>query len=203
MSYGDPISPGSFGGIQNVRRYGGEVKNLSRNDGYTLHKSARVRFRRRKTYSKGPGDLFQIDLVHLGNISSHNDGYRYLLTCLDVFSKRAWAVATKTETGREVSQAFEKILADGNKPNMVQSDKGAGFLNSTFQSMLKQHNIKFYTSENEDIKAAVVERFNRILKTKMYRYFTAKNTRRYTSTSYPIYCILTIIRITGRSAWLP
>jgi len=74
--------------------------------------------------SKGPGDLFKIDLVDLGNISSHNDGYRYLLTCLDVFSKRAWAVATKTKTGREVSQAFEKILADGYKFNMVQSDKG-------------------------------------------------------------------------------
>jgi len=62
---------------------------------------------------------------------------------------------------------------------MVQSDKGTEFLNSTFQSMLRRHNIKFYTSENEDIKAAVVERFNRTLKTKMYRYFTAKNTRRY------------------------
>ena len=45
--------------------------------------------------------------------------------------------------------------------------------------MLKRHDIKFYTSENEDIKAAIIERFNRTLKTKMYRYFTAKNTRRH------------------------
>jgi len=66
-----------------------KVKDLARNDAYTLHKSARVRFRRRKTYSKGPSDLFQIDLVDLVNISSHNDGYRYLLTCIDVFTKRA------------------------------------------------------------------------------------------------------------------
>jgi len=163
MSYTDPKAPGSFGGIQYVRRYGGEVKNLSRNDAYTLHESAWVRFPRRKTYSKGSGYLFQIDLVDLGSISSHNDGYRYLLTCLGVFSKRAWAVATKTKTGREVSRAFEKILTDGYKPNMAQSDKGTEFLNSTFQSMLKQHDIKFYTSENEDIKAAVVERYNRTL----------------------------------------
>ena len=62
---------------------------------------------------------------------------------------------------------------------MVQSDKGTEFLNSTFQSMLKRRGIKFYTSENEDLKASVVERFNRTLKTKMYRYFTYKNTRRY------------------------
>ena len=94
---------------------------------------------------KGPGDLFQIDLADLVNISSHNDGYRYLLTCIDVFTKRVWAVPTKTKSGREVSRAFEKILTDGYKPDMVQSDKGTEFLNSTFQSMLKRQDIKFYT----------------------------------------------------------
>ena len=41
MSYVDPKASGSFGGIQNVLRYGGEVKDLARNDAYTLHKSAR------------------------------------------------------------------------------------------------------------------------------------------------------------------
>ena len=127
MSYIDPKASGSFDGIQNVRRYGGEMKDLARNDAYTLHKSARVRLRRRKTYSKGPGDLLQIDLEDLVNISSHNDGYRYLLTCIDVFTQRAWAVPTKTKSGREVSRAFEKILTDGYKPNVVQSDKGTEF----------------------------------------------------------------------------
>jgi len=62
---------------------------------------------------------------------------------------------------------------------MVQSDKGTEFLNSTFQSMVCRSDVKFYTSENEDIKAAVVERFNWTLKQKIYRYFTAKRTRRY------------------------
>ena len=117
----------------------------------------------------------------MSNISSYNDGIRYLLTCIDVFSKKAWAVPVRTNTGREVANAFEKILLDGT-PNMVQSDKGTEFLNSTFQSMLKRHGIKFYTSENEDLKASVVERFNRTLKSKMYRYFTHKNTRRYVDT---------------------
>ena len=74
--------------------------------------------------------------------------------------------------------AFENIFSDG-KHNMVQSDKATEFLNSTFQGMLKRHGIKFYTSENEDLKASVVERFNRTLKTKMFRYLTNKNTRRY------------------------
>jgi len=58
MSYVDPKAPGSFGGIQNVRRYGGEVKDLSRNDAYTLHKPTLIRFPRRRTFFKGIADLF-------------------------------------------------------------------------------------------------------------------------------------------------
>jgi len=68
---------------------------------------------------------------------------------------------------------------DQKPPTMAQSDKSTEFLNSTFQAMLRRHGIHFYTSENEDLKASVVERFNRTLKTKMYRYFTYANTRRY------------------------
>jgi len=176
-------SPGSFGGARNLQRYSGrsehEVKKfLSGQDAYTLHKPRRIRFPRRKTYSKAIGDLFQIDLVDLSSLASFNDGMRYLLTCIDVFSKRAWAVPVRRKSARDVAEAFEKILAD-EMCNMVQSDKGTEFLNSTFQSMLKRRGIKFYTSENEDLKAAVVERFNRTLKEKMFRYFTYKNTRRY------------------------
>ena len=122
--------------------------------------------------------MYQIDLVDVSNLSPFNDGMRYILSCIDVFSKQAWAVPVRTKSGRDVTEAFEQILSE-RKCNMVQSDKGTEFLNSTFQSMLKRHGIKFYTSENEDLKAAVVERFNRTLKTKMFRYFTYKNTKRY------------------------
>lgn len=175
--------PGSFGGVKNLRRYTGRSyretkKFLAKQDWYTLHRGRRIRFPRRKTYSKGIADLFQIDLVDVSSLAAFNDGMRYLLTCIDVFTKRAWAVSVRTKSGKNVSEAFEKILAE-QKCNMVQSDKGSEFLNSTFQSLLQRHGIKFYTSENEDLKASVVERFNRTLKTKMYRYFTYKNTRRF------------------------
>jgi len=55
----------------------------------------------------------------------------YLLTCIDVFSKRAWAIPIKTKTARSVADAFEKILNEGSC-NMVQSDQGIEFLNLTF-----------------------------------------------------------------------
>ena len=116
-----------------------------------------------------------------------------------VFSKRAWAVPVRRKTGQNVAEAFEKILADGNC-NMLQSDKGTEFINSTFQSMLRRRGIKFYTSENEDLKAAVVERFNRTLETKMFRYFTHANTDA-TWTFSTTCCIRTITRIIVPSGW--
>ena len=46
--------------------------------------------------------------------------------------------------------------------------------------MLKKYGIKYYVTFSEN-KAAVVERFNRTLKTKMWKYFTHKNTYRYST----------------------
>ena len=68
---------------------------------------------------------------------------------------------------------------DIRKPTYLQSDKGSEFLNSAFQTYLKANDISFYTSENDDIKCALVERYNRTLKTRMWRYFTSSNSLRY------------------------
>ena len=91
----------------------------------------------------------------------------------------AWVVPLLTKSADRVTDAFEKVLASVPKCAMQQTDRDKQFLNEKFQSMLQRHNIHFYTSDNYDIKAAVVERFNPTLKTKMYKYFTFKNTLRY------------------------
>ena len=145
--------PGSFGSGHNLQRYSGrserEVKKfLDGQDAYTLHKTKRFRFPRRKTYSKGINNLFQIDLVDLSNLSSFNDGMRYLLTCIEVFTKRVWAIPVRRKSARDVTEVFRKILTE-QTCNMVQSDKGTEFLNSTFQNMLKHNDIKFYTSKTK------------------------------------------------------
>ena len=62
---------------------------------------------------------------------------------------------------------------------MIQTDRGVEFLNTDVQALLKKNNIHHYWSLNDDIKAACVERFNRTLKTRLYRYFTAKHTNRW------------------------
>ena len=121
---------------------------------------------------------FQADLVDLQNLSRYNKGYKYLLTCIDIFSKYAWVLPLKTKQGQELVKAFQKIFSTGRKPTKLQTGQGTEFLNRVFQKMLRDNNIDFFTV-NSGLKASVVERFNRALKNKMYKYLTAKNTLTY------------------------
>ena len=45
--------------------------------------------------------------------------------------------------------------------------------------VLKKYGVKHFSTENENVKASMVERFNRTLRDKLHRYLTAKNTNRY------------------------
>ena len=188
-TYLDPSQPASFGGLDAVYRAVNEKGKskisrkqvqdwLSQQDVYTLHKPARRHYKRSRVIVPGIDAQFQADLVDVQNLSRYNKGYKYLLTCIDIFSKYAWVVPLKTKQGQELVKAFQMILSSGRKPNKLQTDQGTEFLNRVFQKFLRDNNIDFFTV-NSGLKASVVERFNRTFKNKMYKYFTAKNTLTY------------------------
>ena len=112
------------------------------------------------------------------DLRKYNDGISYLLTCIDVLSKYAWAIPIKNKTGKVLVEALKKIFRK-RRPLSLQTDKGSEFLNGTVQRYLRDQGVHFFTTENEDVKAAIVERFNRTLKEKMWRYFTKTNDLRY------------------------
>ena len=178
--YRDPLKPGSLGGLTRfakankitVRR-AREV--LERDLGYTLHKPRRRRFLTAPVSVFGIDEQWTADLIEVINIAKYNRGYRYLLTVVDVFSKHAWVQPVKNKTGQAVTAAFEKILKEGRKPINLQTDDGKEFYNKTFQALMKRKGIHHFSTSG-DTKASVVERFNRTLKQRLYRYFTVKNT---------------------------
>ena len=97
---------------------------------------------------------------------------------MDVLSKHAWVQPVKSKTGKAVTDAFEKILKVRRKPINLQTDDGKQFYNKTFQDLMKRKGIHHFSTSG-NTKASVVERFNRTLKKRMYRYFTVKNTLSY------------------------
>lgn len=186
--YYDPAQPGAYSGAASYYRHAStppksktQLKQwLTEQETYTLHYPIQRHFPRRAVVVSGPYDQWQADLCDLSRLRRLNKGVCFLLTVIDVFSKVAHVRALKNKTGGALVSAFQDILEHSPQtPRRLQTDKGSEFMNKLFQQFLKTKGIVFFTSENEDIKASVVERFNRTLKAKMYRYFTHHNTRRY------------------------
>ena len=151
--YYNPKRPGSFGGVENLYR---DVKQegtfkLSRKkisdwlmgqDTYTLHKPARRNFKRNRVIVGGIDEQWQMDLADMQSLKDYNDGYRYLLVCIDVFSKYAWIVPIKSKTGPALVEAFKVILSSGRKPHKIMTDQGTEFFNKSFQTLLKNEGIE-------------------------------------------------------------
>lgn len=158
-----------------------EVKKwLEAQETYTLHKPVQRRFPRNRYVLSNLNELWQADLSDMRSYSEYNDGYNYILCVIDVFSKYAFARAIRTKKADSIKKSFANIFSEAKAtPRHLQSDKGTEFISKNVRSFLNGHNINYYTTNNPDIKASVVERFQRTLKMKMWRYFTHNNTYRY------------------------
>ena len=189
--YYDAQDPGSYGGVEKLYRRAKEagIRNITRakvrqfltdQQSYSLHKPARRHFQRNPTYVKGIDHQWQADLADMQQLSRDNQGNKYLLTVIDVFSKKAWALPIKNKSGKEMLEAFKRLFHDAapRKPERIQTDAGKEFLNKDVQTYLKQQGVHHFVSHS-DQKAAVVERFNRTLKSRIWTYFTAHQTHHY------------------------
>ena len=140
-------------------------------EAYTLHKAAPKRFARRPTVVAGPHEQIQADLMDVRSHKDANDGTTFLLTAVDVFSKVGWAIPLRTKTGREVSNALRGLFA-GYRVRAFQTDKGKEFLNKDVEAVLRDANVKSFVSQDDVVKASIVERFNKTLRAKIHRYLT-------------------------------
>ena len=189
--YYNPEDSGSYGGVNRLFKRAKElgVKGLKTEDvesflrdqrSYSLHKPSRRNFKRNKTVVSGIDVQWQADLADMQGLSRFNGGHKYLLTCIDVFSKFAWVIPTKDKSASIMTTAFKELFqqAHPRKPQRLQTDRGKEFLNKQVRSYLGDMGIELFQTHS-DKKAAVVERFNRTLKTRIWTYFSAKNTKQY------------------------
>ena len=137
----------------------------------------RRKFIRRKVAVYDVDDIWGADLVDMVEWSRSNKGYKYILNVIDMYSKYAWAVPLKDKRGETVTEAFKYIVNISNRrPKHIWCDEGKEFYNKNMNEWLNKNNINRYSTHGEH-KSCVVERFNRTLKEKMWKRFTAENTR--------------------------
>ena len=183
--YEEPSVPGALGGVQPFAKSVGVSKPkaeklLQQKLSYTLHKPRRRRFPTLPTLVFAMDEQWQMDLADMQTLAKYNKGNKFILTVIDVLSKYAWAEPIKNKSATQVKQGIEKIWkrASPRHPVQVQTDAGKEFYNRPVQEFFKKHQVNHFSTHG-DTKAAVVERWNRTLKERMYRYFTARNTLRY------------------------
>jgi len=82
---------------------------------------------------------------------------------------------SKDKPGKSVADAFKEIFKKSKqKPEELGTDKGREFYNK----QVKELGVELYSAENEE-KSSVAERWNHTMKEKMFKYFTANNTKKY------------------------
>ena len=169
--YYDPKHPAGFGSVAKLVTSSKDEKSyveewLSSQNTYTLNKPFRKKFPRNPYTVTNIDDIWEMDLADLSSLAKYKDRYKYLLNVIDIFSRYPCSVSLKDKDGSSITSAL-KSLFQNRKPITVESDKGTEFVNATLQKYLKRQGVNFRTTHNPDIKGALIERFNKFLRTRM------------------------------------
>lgn len=185
----DPANPASFSSVEKLFRAGRAkgLINLTRDKvryflsterSYTLHYPARLNGKRDRILTYRIDDLHQVDVAFFTHLTAENDGYPFALFHIDTFSKRLWVTPLKTKSGGDVAAAIEKVF-ESRAPKLCQSDKGLEFRNPHVRHVMQKYGVKQYYTASSRFHCAFVERSIRSIKSRLYKYFTQRQTFRW------------------------
>ena len=89
------------------------------------------------------------------------------------FSKYAWCFPIKSKKISDIKPCFEKIFKE-RKLKSIWSDKESSFFPKEMLNCFKDNNVKIHYT-NSNLKAVVIERFNRSLRELMMKEFVKNN----------------------------
>lgn len=137
-----------------------------------VSKPAFNKFPTRKVIVDNADDIWGSDLVQMTTYADENDGYSYMLNVIDLFTRYAWSVPIKTKSAKDMLDGFEKIVKmnNGKTPKHLWTDEGSEYYNKTIKDWLDKHGTTIYSTHGKH-KSAVIERFNRTIKTMMWKQF--------------------------------
>lgn len=159
-------------GRQRIRKF------LNNEDSYSLYKPIRKTFPRSKVTVNTIDSMWDGDSADVSNIASHNDGYKFLLVLIDIFSRYLFIVPLKNKHHQNIVDGLKLVFQKRRKPNTLRTDKGSEFKNRWVKAFLKKEGIHAIYTQNET-KANYAERVIRTMKNLMYRYFMKNRTYRF------------------------
>ena len=131
---------------------------------------------------------WQIDLIDYSKYSRNNHGYKWILNCIDVFTRKGFGLPMRNKSVKETVKTFKLILNKYGIPTNMQSDNGNEFLNKSFKELTDENNINHHLAEpGNHNKRDIIERFNRTIKSKIARHMTGMNTKNWIDVLQNIY----------------
>ena len=138
-----------------------------------LNKPVINKFERKKIIVNHIDEIHSCDLVDMQKYSRVNRSYKYIFTNIDIFSKYAWAFPIKSKKISDIKPCFEKIFKE-RKPKYIWSDKESSLFSKEMSKSFYNNNVKIYHTYS-NLKAVVIERFNRSLRELMMKEFVKNN----------------------------
>jgi hypothetical protein len=129
-----------------------------------------------------PNENWQMDVFDMSRYMYSNQYYRYILCCVDVFTRQAYAEPLKLKDSESLAAAFQKIIdTAGVKPRSILSDHEAGFLIDPFQKLLNKYNIALNVNALHNHHAlGIIDNFARRLKVIVTTIFLKNQTTKWT-----------------------
>lgn len=122
-----------------------------------------------------PGNGWQMDLMDMSKYSTINKNYKWILTIIDIYSRRAWALPLKSKGAEHVEAALKELFKT-DKPEQISTDLGGEFKKEV-SKLFEKHNIKHWQYEpGSHNTLGIIERFNRTLRTMLRKYWSAFDT---------------------------
>ncbi|CAB4006571.1 uncharacterized transposon-derived [Paramuricea clavata] len=144
-------------------------------EAYTLHSRTLIRYKRLSINVYKCNTQWSIDLADLNNLSGFNNQYRYLLVCVDVYSRYAFVKPLKTKSAKNAANKFEQILIEeGEIPLKIQSDEGTEFT-LIKRDLAKKYGFTLFHTYNQENKSVHAERFIETIKAMITRSLTTLN----------------------------
>ena len=109
-----------------------------------------------------PLEKMNVDLV--GPFQTSKEGWRYILTCQDAFSRFAQCSLLKTKEAKEVTEVlYRDVICRYGTPLQLHSDNGTEFKNKTWKGLMQKLRIQVTNTPIYNPSSNAVERFHQVL----------------------------------------
>lgn len=131
-----------------------------------------------------PFQIIQFDLINK-DVTAPKNAYKYIFTCVDLFTRFAWAIPLKLKKTENIIKCLKAVLEDVEEINLgsefqspievIMCDNAKEFRSLSVQAWGKSNNIKFsygipYVSQSQ----AFVESFNKTFQMLLNHYVATK-----------------------------